>query len=79
MDYDQYRAAGSPIGGGEVECGCGYVVGRRPKGNGMRWMRRDNGQVLRSRLARLYGYLHRHLEPTTPRSVTLSRTGEAPA
>jgi hypothetical protein len=37
MDYPRYRAAGWLIGSGHVEAACKAVVGRRLKGNGMRW------------------------------------------
>ena len=52
MAYDTYRAMGFPIdrvGGGSSK----LVVGKRFKGNGMRWIIHDNKTVLRTRLAEL--------------------------
>ena len=63
MDYPRYRAAGWPIGSGSVEGQCKFVVGRRFKGNGMRWKRHDNECVLRTRLALLNGELERYFQP----------------
>jgi len=37
MDYPRYREEGLLIGSGHVEAACKAVVGRRLKGNGMRW------------------------------------------
>ena len=37
MAYDQYEAAGSPIGSGAVESANRHVVGTRVKQAGMRW------------------------------------------
>lgn len=51
MAYDEYRAMGFPIGSGLVEGSCKLVVGKRFKGNGMRWKREDNKAVLKTRLA----------------------------
>ena len=53
MAYDTYRAMGFPIGSGLVEGSCKLVVGKRFKGNGMRWKLDDNKAVLRTRLAEL--------------------------
>ena len=63
MDYGRYRAAGWPIGSGSVEGQCKFVVGRRFKGNGMRWRPHDNECVLRTRLAVLNGALERYFQP----------------
>ena len=49
MDYARYRDVGWPIGSGLVEGQCKLVVGRRFKGNGMRWRPHDNRCVLRTR------------------------------
>ena len=57
MAYDQYRAMGLPIGSGLVEGSCKLVVGRRFKGNGMRWKLKDNESVLKARLAEINGDL----------------------
>ena len=57
MAYDTYRAMGFPIGSGLVEGSCKLVVGKRFKGNGMRWKLDDNKAVLRTRLAELNGEL----------------------
>ena len=63
MDYPRYREAGWPIGSGLVEGQCKFVVGRRFKGNGMRWQPHDNRCVLRTRLALLNGDLKRYFSP----------------
>ncbi len=63
MDYGRYRACGWPIGSGSVEGQCKFVVGRRFKGNGMRWRPHDNECVLRTRLAVLNGELERYFQP----------------
>ena len=63
MDYGRYRAAGWPIGSGSVEGQCKFVVGRRFKGNGMRWRPHDNECVLRTRLAVLNGDLEHYFQP----------------
>ena len=63
MDYPRYREARWPVGSGLVEGQCKFVVGRRFKGNGMRWRPRDNRCVLRTRLALLNGDLRRYFSP----------------
>ena len=63
MDYGRYRAADWPIGSGSVEGHCKFVVGRRFKGNGMRWRPHDNEGVLRTRLAVLNGDLEGYFQP----------------
>lgn len=63
MHYDEYRAAGFPIGSGMVEGQCKLVIGRRFKGNGMRWKRADNEEVLDARLASLNGILRDQFAP----------------
>ncbi len=65
MDYGRYRACHWPIGSGSVEGQCKFVVGRRFKGNGMRWRPYDNDCVLRARLAVLNGDLDRYFQPRT--------------
>lgn len=50
MDYDSYRSQGWPCGSGLVEGSCKLVVGKRFKGNGMRWRKKDNEAVLNVRL-----------------------------
>ena len=63
MDYARYRDLGWPIGSGLVEGQYKLVVGRRFKGNGMRWRPHDNRCVLRTRLALLNGDLKRYFSP----------------
>ncbi len=63
MDYDAYKAAGFPIGSGLVEGSCKFVVAKRFKGSGMRWKRKDNIRVLRVRVEKLNGNLHRYFQP----------------
>jgi hypothetical protein len=63
MDYDLYRQNGFPIGSGLVEGSCKFVVGKRFKGSGMRWKRRDNINVLRVRTEKLNGTLQRYFRP----------------
>jgi hypothetical protein len=70
MAYDQYRAQGLPMGSGSVEGSCKYVVGRRFKGNGMRWKKADNKAVLRVRLAVVNETLQRQFMPRQ-REITL--------
>jgi hypothetical protein len=54
MQYEQFRAAGYPIGSGAVEGGgCKLVVGARMKQAGMRWSRKGAQAVLTLR-AMLY-------------------------
>jgi hypothetical protein len=69
MKYDLYAAQGLPIGSGKVEGGCKLVVGKRFKGNGMRWKRADNKRALRARMATLKGYLEPHYR-ASPRTYT---------
>jgi len=78
MNYDEYRAANLPIGSGKVEGSCKFVIGKRFKGNGMRWKRADNIKVLRARLAKLNGYLEPHFR-ASPRSYTFSKSEERAA
>ena len=71
MAYDTYRAMGYPIGSGAVEGACKLVVGKRFKGNGMRWKREDNKAVLRARLAVLNNELEQTFDRTC-RTVSFS-------
>ncbi len=71
MRYDEYRQKGYPIGSGLVEGQCKLVVGRRFKGNGMRWKKADNEAVLEVRLAVLNETLDPHFHPQ-PRPFTLA-------
>jgi hypothetical protein len=64
MEYDFYRKQGFPIGSGVVEGACKFVVGKRFKGSGMRWKKKDNENVLALRIAYLNNYLSRYF-PTT--------------
>ena len=82
VDYARYRDVGWPIGSGLVEGQCKLVVGRRFKGNGMRWRPHDNRCVLRTRLALLNGDLKRYFEAlfrqmVNHRSVIIGR-GDGP-
>jgi hypothetical protein len=72
MDYDLYEAKGFPIGSGLVEGSCKFVVGKRFKGSGMRWKRQDNIRVLRVRLEKLNGTLHRYFQPQPQKWLPLS-------
>jgi hypothetical protein len=72
MDYDRYRAEGLPIGSGLVEGSCKFLVGKRFKGNGMRWKRADNTRVLKARLAKLNGTLQQHFAPQPQKWVSKS-------
>ena len=62
MEYDVYKLQGWPIGSGLVEGSCKFVVGKRFKGSGMRWKKKDNSRVLRVRLEKLNGGLHQHFK-----------------
>lgn len=64
MRYAEYREAGYPIGSGQVEGSCKFVVGKRFKGSGMRWKKSDNECVLKARLAFLNDRLAGHFEPS---------------
>ena len=63
MQYDLYREKGFPIGSGLVEGKCKLVVGKRFKGNGMRWKKADNEAVLKVRLAVLNNTLDQDFKP----------------
>jgi len=53
MRYDQFRAAGYPIGSGTVESGCNNVVQHRMRRPGRGW-RKDNANVMLSGLCELH-------------------------
>lgn len=72
MEYDRYRDEGLPIGSGLVEGSCKFLVGKRFKGNGMRWKRADNIRVLKARLAKINGTLQRHFAPRPQKWVPKS-------
>ena len=55
MLYDQYIAAGLPIGSGAVEGACGHVVKDRMEGSGMRWKLQGAEAVLKCRAVDLNG------------------------
>ena len=63
MQYHEYRARGYPIGSGFVEGQCKLIVGKRFKGNGMRWKKADNEAVLDDRLAVLNNTLDSYFVP----------------
>jgi hypothetical protein len=63
MRYDEYEKLGLPRGSGLVEGACKFVVGKRFKGSGMRWKKRDNESVLRARLAVINETLANFFEP----------------
>ncbi len=63
MDYPRYRETGWPVGSGLVEGQCKFSVGRRFKGNGMRWRPHGNRCVLGTRLALLNGDLRHYFSP----------------
>ncbi len=52
------------MGSGKVEGSCKFIIGERFKGNGMRWMSRDNQRVLKARLASVNSRLEPHFRPT---------------
>lgn len=72
MDYDLYETQGFPIGSGLVEGSCKFVVGKRFKGSGMRWKRQDNIRVLRVRIEKLNGTLHRYFQPQPQKWLPVS-------
>ena len=55
MHYDQYIAAGLPIGSGAVEGACAHVVKDRMEGSGMRWKLQGAEAVLKCRALDLTG------------------------
>lgn len=60
MNYGYYREKGYPVGSGLVEGHCKLVIKKRFKGNGMRWKKKDNSEVLRVRLSIINGQLERY-------------------
>jgi len=68
MRYDQYIAAGYPIGSGAVESACRHLVKERMEGSGMRWTVGGAESVLHLRAVYLNGdwdafwAFHRHRE-----------------
>jgi len=64
MHYDEYRNKEYPIRSALVEGTCKLVVGKRFKGNGMRWKKKDNESVLKVRLAIINGILEGVFKPT---------------
>jgi hypothetical protein len=72
MDYDRYEEQGFPIGSGLVEESCKFVVGKRFKGNGMRWKKQDNTRVLRVRVEKLNGTLQKYFKPEPQKWVPTS-------
>jgi hypothetical protein len=55
MRYDEYLAAGYPIGSGAVEGACRHLVKDRMEGSGMRWTVPGAEAVLKTRAVRLNG------------------------
>ncbi len=55
MRYDQYLAAGYPIGSGAVEGACRHLVKDRMEGSGMRWTVPGAEAVLKIRAVQLNG------------------------
>ena len=49
--YDQFKAAGLPIGSGLVESACKWLIQQRFKGVGMRWSEPGFNHLLHLRLA----------------------------
>ena len=76
MHYHQYREENLPMGSGEVESSCKYVVGKRFKVSGMRWKKADNQKVLSARMAKINSYLESHYRPT-PQYYTFQRPQKA--
>ncbi len=62
MTYDQYLAAGYPIGSGVVEGACRYVVKDRMERTGMRWEIEGALSVLQLRSTYLNGDWHQFVE-----------------
>lgn len=69
MHYDLYKAKGYPIGSGLVEGNCKLLVGKRFKGNGMRWKKADNEAVLKVRLAIFNNQLDDFFTPTPKKYI----------
>jgi hypothetical protein len=55
MKYDEYLAAGLPIGSGAVEGACRHLVADRMEGSGMRWTQGGAEAVLKLRAVYLNG------------------------
>lgn len=64
MQYDIYREKGYPIGSGLIEGKCKLIVGKRFKGNGMRWKKADNDAVLKVYLTVFNNTLEEAFKPT---------------
>ena len=66
MRYDEYIAAGYPIGSGAVEGACRHLVKDRMEGSGMRWTLRGAEAVLQLRALYLNGdwnaYWQHHMQ-----------------
>jgi len=66
MRYDEYIAAGFPIGSGAVEAACRHLVKDRMEGSGMRWTIRGAEAVLQLRALYLNGdwnaYWQHHMQ-----------------
>lgn len=77
MRYDEYLAAGWPIGTGVIEGACGHLVKDRMEQAGMRWTKRGAQAILDLRAVRLNGewdaYWHFHR-----RRAHARRYGSAP-
>ena len=55
MRYDEYLAAGYPIGSGAVEGACRHLVKDRMEGSGMRWTVPGAEAILKTRAVHLNG------------------------
>ena len=66
MRYDEYIAAGYPVGSGAVEAACRYLVKQRMEGSGMRWTVPGAESVLQLRALYLNGdwnaYWQHHMQ-----------------
>ena len=62
MSYAEYKEKGYPRGSGLVEGSCKLVVGKRFKGNGIRWKKVDNEAVLKVRLNVINNTLHEYFD-----------------
>ena len=51
IHYEQFKAAGLPIGSGLVESACKWLIQQRFKGVGMRWSEPGFNHLLHLRLA----------------------------
>jgi len=83
MAYDEYLAAGYPIGSGAVEGACRHLVKDRMEGSGMRWTVPGAEAVLKTRAVQLNGdwdpFWQFHMQQEARRRFGLRRWAALPS